>query len=245
MRIALLENDPSVANALIDWFKCAGHCCIWHARRQSLMHALMQETFDALVLDGGSPNCAGKEVLNHVRGELRSSLPILFISTGQEENDVVTLLNDGADDCIKKPVRRMELLARLDAITRRVSMESGLHSQVIDVGALRIDCQTRTAQFHDRPIELTAKDFDLSVLFLCNVGRLLPRASLLEAVWGPAAVSSRTLDTHVSRIRDRLRLTPSHGWRLTAVYGHGYRLERAEASAGKASTGTPFAAITS
>lgn len=190
---------------------------------------MMQETFDALVLDGGLPNRASKEALSHVRGELRSSLPILFISAGQEENDVVTPLNEGADDCIRKPVRRMELLARLDAITRRVSLEYTLHSQVIDVGALRIDCDTRKAEFHDRPVALTAKDFDLSVLFLRNVGRLLTRTWLLEAVWGPAAVSSRTLDTHVSRVRQRLRLTPRHGWRLTAVYGHGYRLERADA----------------
>jgi DNA-binding winged helix-turn-helix (wHTH) protein len=73
----------------------------------------------------------------------------------------------------------------------------------------------------------------LLVLFLRNVGRLLSRAEIRETVWGPRApFSSRTLDTHVSRIRDRLGLTPSHGWRLAAVYGYGYRLQHITASTG-------------
>jgi DNA-binding response OmpR family regulator len=79
---------------------------------------------------------------------------------------------------------------------------------------------------------LTAKDFDLSVLFLRNVGRLLSRGHIRETVWGPnAVVTSRTLDTHVSRIRNKLGLTPDNGWRLAAVYRYGYRLEQLDAAA--------------
>jgi DNA-binding response OmpR family regulator len=107
--------------------------------------------------------------------------------------------------------------------------------EVIDLGPLRVDCQTRTACFDDRPVHLTAKDFDLSVLFLRNIGRLLSRGRIREAVWGSnVAIASRSLDTHVCRIRNRLRLTPRHGWRLGAVYGYGYCLRHGTVSAGNA-----------
>jgi DNA-binding response OmpR family regulator len=82
-----------------------------------------------------------------------------------------------------------------------------------------------------KQVDLTAKDFDLSVLFLRNVGRLLSRGHIRETVWGPnAVVTSRTLDTHVSRIRNKLGLTPEFGWRLAAVYRYGYRLEHLDAA---------------
>jgi two-component system, OmpR family, response regulator RegX3 len=234
MRVALLENDPLLATSLNDWLVHAGHRCIRHERGQRLVQALTQETFDALVLGGSPPGLGSAEVLKRVRGDLQSSLPILVIGVGETEDDVVTPLQDGADDCMRRPVRRLELLARLEAIARRGILKPG-RAQVIELGPLRIDCRTRTVRFDERPIELTAKDFDLSVLFLRNVGQLLSRNWLCETVWGPKAViGSRTLDTHVYRIRHRLRLTPGHGWRLAAVYGHGYRLQHTEISAGTA-----------
>jgi DNA-binding response OmpR family regulator len=233
MRVALLENDHSFAQLLTNWLAFAGYRCFWHERGQSLAHALRQETSDVLIMNGNPPDVSGTGLLRHVRNELQSSLPILFVTAGEDEDDVVTALRQGADDCMTKPVRRMELLARLEAITRRGRLERG-QPEVIDLGSLRIDCRMRTAQLNDRPVKLTAKDFDLSVLFLRNVGRLLHRSWLRETVWGPkAVVSSRTLDTHVCRIRHRLRLTPHNGWRLAAVYGYGYRLQQTELSAGR------------
>ena len=233
MRIALLENDSSLAHLLGNWLAFAGHRCIRHEGAQSLVHALRHETFDVLVLDGDLPDASGAGLLRHVRSELQSSLPILFFTAQESEDDVVTALRQGADDCMNKPLRRMELLARLEAITRRGGLER-VQPEVIDLGSLRVDCRMRTAQLDDQLVNLTAKDFDLSVLFLRNIGRLLSRRWLSEAVWGHrAAVASRTLDTHVSRIRHRLRLTPHNGWRLTAVYGHGYRLQYAEMPAGR------------
>jgi DNA-binding response OmpR family regulator len=161
-----------------------------------------------------------------VRRDLQSSLPVLFVTDGDGEADIVMALNQGADDCMVKPVRRMELLARLEALTRRGAVEAQ-PPDVIDLGSLRIDCQTRIARLDDRPVHLTAKDFDLCVLFLRNIGRLLSRGRIREAVWGhKAAISSRTIDTHVCRIRNRLRLTPHNGWRLTALYGYGYCLKQ-------------------
>jgi len=230
MRVALLENDRSQAESLSDWLFVAGHRCSRHTRAQTLVHALRQQSFDALILDENLPDMSGVGVLKHVRCDLQSSLPVLFVTARHGETDIVAALNQGADDCMVKPVRRMELLARLEAITRRGSLEPR-PPDAIDVGSLRIDCQTRSAWLDDQSVHLTAKDFDLAVLFLRNVGRLLSRGRIRDAVWGPKApISSRTLDTHVCRIRNRLRLTPRAGWRLTAVYGYGYCLRRAVGS---------------
>jgi DNA-binding response OmpR family regulator len=95
------------------------------------------------------------------------------------------------------------------------------------VDRFRVNGEARQLLRDDEVLELTAKDFDLAVLFLRNVGRLLSRRHIRERVWGVSQeLNSRTLDTHVSRVRSKLRLLPAHGWRLSAVYGHGYRLEQ-------------------
>jgi two-component system response regulator RegX3 len=230
MRVALLENERSPAESLSDWLSFAGHRCSRHAHGQTLVRALRHENFDVLILDENLSDMSGVGVLRQVRCDLRSSVPVLFVSARDGEADIVTALEQGADDCMVKPLRRMELLARLEAITRRRALGSP-PQEVIDLGSLRVDCQTRTAWFDDRPVHLTGKDFDLSLLFLRNIGRSLSRDRIREVVWGHnPGVASRSLDTHVCRIRNRLRLTPDNGWRLGAVYGYGYCLRRAAAS---------------
>jgi two-component system response regulator RegX3 len=139
----------------------------------------------------------------------------------------VLALRRGADDYIVKPARRLELLARIDALARRA--RSIPHSQpaATQIGCFRVDSQNRTVERDGEPVKLTAKDFGLAALFLGNVGRLLSRRYIEQAVWPCSTnVSSRTLDTHVCRVRAKLHLFPEFGWRLTAVYSHGYRLDR-------------------
>ena len=137
----------------------------------------------------------------------------------------MTALEHGADDYMVKPIRPVELLARLEAIVRRGESKPA-RPRMIDLRALRFNCQTRTAWRDDRVVRLTTKDFDLAVLFISNIGRLLSPLHIRDAVWGPGSVrGSHTLYTHVCHIREKLGLTPPHGWRLAAVYGHGYRLD--------------------
>jgi two-component system, OmpR family, response regulator RegX3 len=162
---------------------------------------------------------------------LHSSIPVLFGTARNAEADVVAALRAGADDYLVKPLRRLELLARLEAVTRRNAVENS-QAQQIEVDVFRVDCEARRLLRDNQLLELTAKDFDLAVFFLRNVGRLLSRGHIRERVWSTShAVSSRSLDTHVSRVRNKLGLTPEHGWRLTAVYGYGYRLEQLTAAA--------------
>ena len=125
-----------------------------------------------------------------------------------------------------KPLRRLELLARVESVARRAG-QMQTEDEAVQIGDLRVDCLDRKISRNSAVLELKGKDFDLAVLFLRNIDRLLRRSHIQEAVWGAIdAVTSRTLNTHVSRIRNRLGLMPKNGWQLKSVYGHGYQLEQ-------------------
>ena len=224
LRVAMVEDDPGQAQEFSQWLKLAGHRCHHFADGAALIRVFDQVGFDALLLDWSLPGTL--EVLRRIRASDRASLPVLLISGRSREEDVVTGLRQGADDYVVKPARRFELVARLEAIARRGKLRVE-GSAAIEAGGLRVDCGTRSVWRDGCPVEMTAKDFELSVLFLRNIGRLLSRGYLLDTVWGPHPHGlSRTLDTHVSRLRKKLRLTPEHGWRLLPVYTRGYRLDR-------------------
>jgi two-component system response regulator RegX3 len=226
MRIAVLEDDMSQMELISRWLEMAGHRAHSFERGEDLLRALEKETFDALLLDWNVPGVNGIEVLKRVRQQVGARIPILFATARTDEADVVLALRQGADGYLVKPLRRLELLARVEAVTRR-NVAEGSQAQHLEVGIFRVDAAARRLLRNNEPLDLTAKDFDLAVFFLRNVGRLLSRGHLRESVWNAkAVVSSRTLDTHVSRIRNKLLLTPEHGWRLIAVYGYGYRLEQ-------------------
>jgi DNA-binding response OmpR family regulator len=128
----------------------------------------------------------------------------------------------------------------LESVSRR-RRSVQIESQVFEVGVFRVDCQTRSITRDNEPVQLTDKDFGLAALLLRNVGQLLSRKYLQQAIWARDVHSSRTLDTHLSRVRNKLKLTPECGWRLRAVYGYGYRLERLTASASRSRKEEPKA----
>jgi len=230
MRIAILEDDPSQTELLSHWFKCAGHHPHLFDQGARLLRALEHETFDVLLLDWNVPEMSGIDVLRHLRQRLQSAIPVMFSTARIREEDVVRALREGADGYVTKPVRRQELLARLESLALR-RREAQPRTGVIELDVFKADLEMRTIARDGVPLQLTAKDFDLAALFLRNVGRLLSRGHLRETVWVSShPVSSRTLDTHVSRVRSKLQLVPEHGWRLVAVYGYGYRLDRTDRS---------------
>jgi two-component system response regulator RegX3 len=226
LRVAIVEDDPSQAELLSHWLGRGGHQSHCFDRGATAIHALSRDSFDVLVLDWNLQDIGGVEVLRRIRDSGQASLPILFASARGREEDVVSALRQGADDYMIKPVRYLEFIARLEAIARR-----GRHRQqrpdVMKVDVYDVDGRSRTLLRDGRPVELTTKDFDLSVLFLRNVGQLLSRNDICERVWGRRAlITSRTLDTHVSRVRSKLGFMPENGWRLAAKYGYGYRLQQ-------------------
>jgi len=226
MRIAILESDRSQACLLQHWLIAAGHVPQRYDGSAQLIEDAHTDGFDALLLDCNGLGSTGMDVLSHVRQEMKSNVPVVAITSRTSEEHIVQVLRQGADDCVPKPLRERELLARLDAVTRRTPNFARL-TQILQVGALRLEVAARRAYVDSFPVALTAKDFDLALLLLSNVGRFLSRAQISEAVWGRKTLQrSRTLDTHTSRVRIKLCLSETSGWRLLSVYGQGYRLER-------------------
>jgi DNA-binding response OmpR family regulator len=166
-------------------------------------------------------------------------MPVLFATARDAEEDVVAALTGGADDYVVKPLRRQELLARVDALGRRARAATP-HAERLEAGAIVIDLGRRVVTRNGEPVDLTQKDFDLAVFLFRNVGQLVSRGHILESVWGRSAdLNTRTVDTHISRLRSKLGLTPEHGWRLSAIYQHGYRLEPLAAAATSANDSEP------
>jgi DNA-binding response OmpR family regulator len=172
------------------------------------------------------PDVSGAEVLRWARERLPSNLPVLFMTSRSGEDDIVAGLSAGADDYMIKPIRRGELVARVQALLRRAYPTQNAVEQ-IKFGQYVFEVRTGRLTMKGNPVELTQKEFDLALLFFRNIGRPLSRAYILEAVWArDVEVVSRTMDTHVSRVRSKLQLRPEQGYRLAPVYSYGYRLEQ-------------------
>jgi DNA-binding response OmpR family regulator len=152
---------------------------------------------------------------------------VLFLTARNDEEDIIAGLRAGADDYLTKPPKQGELLARVEALLRRVGLQ-GEQPADEEAPPYRIDLQRRRVTLADREVALTEREFDLATFLFRRRGRVVSRDALLEGVWNIRGdVATRTVDTHISRLRKKLELGGEHGWRLNAVYQHGYRLEQA------------------
>lgn len=222
MRIAVLEDDADHAVLVTEALHQAGHGYEVYTTAARFMQAMVRETFDVLVLDWMMPDMTGLEVLDWLR-QLENHTPVLFVTGRDAEQDIVQALAHGADDYLVKPPRTGELLARLQALKRRADGATG--SATLVVGPYEFDPSQTVARLHGAIVELTQRQFELAVVLFRNSGRLLSRQYLLESVWGlNDMVQTRTLDIHVSQLRNLLQLA-DNGWRIQSVYAHGYRLE--------------------
>ena len=171
---------------------------------------------------------SGLDVMGSIKLRSNKAPPIIFLTARSEEEDIVRVIESGADDYIVKPVSRQLLLVRINALLRRTSPEYK-NGAVADYGPLKIDNLQRSVKLDNQEIKLTDKEFDLAVYFLKNEGALLSRVHLMQVVWGSSSdVETRKVDVHVSHLRTKLKLTPEFGWKLTSIYQQGYRLERSQ-----------------
>lgn len=228
MRVTALDDDTAQLELIVSLVKAVGHDCHAFRNAEDFMRNFSRETYDLVILDwmlreGGS----GVEVAKWIRRSQRSAVPILFVTGRAEEEDIVEGLASGADDYVLKPVRVGEVMARIRALLRRAYQDGA--AREYNWGDFRFDAATHTVHRTGQDIVLKQKEFELGLILFRNSGRLLSRSYLLEVVWGiKGAVASRTLDTHISRIRAKLSLRADSGYRLTSVYSYGYRLERLE-----------------
>ena len=225
MRIALLEDDKDQAALVNLWLEGAGHEVKIFPTSREFQKAVARDSFDLLVLDWILPDINGDEVLKWVRETVDWPIPVLFMTQRDAEEDVVHILELGADDYMAKPVSQAVLIARINALGRRARPRED-DDQSTDYGAYHLDPKTHTISVNGEAIELTSREFDLAWFLFRNSGRVLSRGHILEAVWGSSPdLNTRTVDTHISRLRKKLNISEENGWRLKAIYQHGYRLE--------------------
>ncbi|WP_286891824.1 response regulator transcription factor [Achromobacter sp. UBA2119] len=225
MKIASLEDDLDQARRIQQVLTAAGYACTSYHQSRDLLAALRTETYDLVLLDWHLPDIDGDDVVRWLRTHIGARIPVIFLTNRSAEDDLVEGLRAGADDYIVKPMRPLELLARVAALLRRSQIAEPV-DQTLEVARYRIDPAARAISLDDVAISLAPKEFELALLFFRNVGRLMSRDVLAECVWNrEIPATSRTLDTHLSNIRQKLQLRPQHGVRLTSSYALGYRLE--------------------
>jgi DNA-binding response OmpR family regulator len=223
MRIALLEDDSDQAQLVTLWLTDAGHEVTHFTAGDALLAELRHGRFDLVVLDWLVPGLSGIEVLKRMRGQ-QLDLPVLFLTQYDTEAKVVEALEAGADDYVAKPALRGVFVARVKALLRRSGADAPAE---VEHGQYRTDTADRAVIVAGAPVVLTEREFELAKYLLARFGKVVTRAELLKNVWRIAAegLETRTIDTHMSKLRKKLHLDGGHGIKLTSIYNHGYRLE--------------------
>lgn len=226
MRIAVLDNDRSQSDLICQVLGSVGHTCHGYQTGRDVLQHLRKDSYDMLILDWQVVDLGAAEVLRRAREKLPDAAPVMFLTTSSGEDDIVAGLDAGADDYMIKPLRRGELVARVQALLRRAyPAQNG--AEQLQFGQYLFETRPGRLLMDGSVLDVTQKEFALALLFFRNIGRPLSRAYIHEAVWvKESAVPSRTMDTHVSRVRNKLGLKPENGYRLVPVYSYGYRLEK-------------------
>jgi len=231
MRLALLSSNQPFAAGLLACLTEAGHKVHAFDDKQSLLRDLGRESFDLVLVDGAPFGTGLQRFLRQTLMAATSGVTLICINCDDNETRLADAFALGVDDFIRRGVSGREICARVDAVLRRHYPVQCRQDLQLDYPPYYFDLETRTAWRFDAEIKLTDKEFALAVFLFQNEGRILSRGHLMEAVWrGQASVHTRTIDTHISRIRKHLMIQPEHGYRLVATYGTGYRLDRVSES---------------
>ena len=228
--VLLVEDEESFVDALTVGLRKEGFRV--EVARDGMEGLLMFDVVkpDIVLLDVMLPKMSGIDVCRQLRKH--TQVPIIMVTAKGAEIDTVVGLEVGADDYISKPYRMRELVARMRAILRRVSVESaapvaGLDQNSVSVGGISLDPDQHRVIVDGVEIALPLKEFELLHLLLANAGRVLQRETLIDRVWGTDYVGdTKTLDVHIKRLRAKVEVDPASPKRITTIRGLGYKFER-------------------
>lgn len=221
-KILVIDDEPSIVNLVSAYLKPEGYEVHTAADGPAGLKAAHAFKPDLVVLDVMLPGMDGIELLSRLRRE--SDVYVILLTARTEETDKLVGLSVGADDYVTKPFSPRELTARVKAALRRMKTRSGsgVDGGVLSFNGLRIDTGARQVTVDERPVELTAIEFDLLRVLAENRGRVLTREQLLEKVWGGEYFGEmRVVDVHLGHVRQKL----GDGGFITTVRGVGYRFE--------------------
>ena len=200
--VLLVEDEPSVGELVRGYLMRDGYRVIWVRSGEDALVELDRHRVRIVLLDIGLPGIDGFDVCRQMRA--RSSVPILMLTARDEEPDRIVGLEVGADDYLTKPFSPRELVARMKAILRRSEPQEG-REKTVALGDVLLDRESHDVTVAGRPVDLTAKEFDLLAYFMANPGVVVSRDLLLERVWGQEYPGgTRTVDVHVAQVRRKL-----------------------------------------
>jgi two-component system phosphate regulon response regulator PhoB len=222
-RILLVEDEPDIAEVLQYNLEKEGFDVELARRGDSGLEAIRREVPDLILLDLMLPGLDGLELTRLLkRDPATAHLPIVMLTARSEEVDRIVGLELGADDYISKPFSPREVVLRVKAVLRRLQPEETAASEVLQVGGIELDISGHQLRLGGKEVPLTATEFRLLRLLMERNGRVQTRGQLLSDVWGYAEdIDSRTVDTHIRRLRRKLGPEAD---RIETVIGVGYRL---------------------
>jgi DNA-binding response OmpR family regulator len=221
-KILVVEDEPAMVAGLRDNFEFEGYEVITARDGIEGLERALDESPDLVVLDVMMPRMSGLEVCKQLRAK-RASLPIIMLTARGQEVDKVVGLELGADDYVTKPFSIRELLARVKSVLRRTAVlpkDKEQHS----FADVEVDLRRCRVLRSGKALDISSKEFDLLKYFICHSGETLSRDRLLEDVWGYENYpTTRTVDTHLVRLRQKLEPDPDQPQYFLTVHGTGYR----------------------
>lgn len=225
--VLIVEDEESFIEALQVGLKKEGFRV--SVARDGLQALEMFELVnpDLVLLDVMLPKMSGLDVCRQLRK--KTLTPIIMVTAKGAEIDTVVGLEVGADDYVSKPYRMRELVARMRAVMRRAPNDRGgeLSGSVVEVGDVQLDPEEHHVVIRGEDVSLPLKEFELLHILMANAGRVLPRETLIDRVWGTDYVGdTKTLDVHVKRLRSKIEIDPANPERIVTIRGLGYKYER-------------------
>lgn len=223
--IYYVEDDTNIRDLAVYALKQAGYEARGFPGAEEFFAACKEETPELILLDIMLPEIDGLEILRMVRDDAAmKTLPVIMLTAKGTEYDTVMGLDAGADDYLAKPFGMMELVSRVNALLRRVSMPATTVGDELVAGPIVLTASAHTVTVGGEPVTLTLKEFELLRALMASEGRVLSRSQLLEEVWGITYVGeTRTVDVHIQTLRQKLsRVKPGVEAAITTVRGVGY-----------------------
>lgn len=222
-RILIVDDEQAVGEILRLYLEREGFEVTVVYDGETALEMVRRHPFDLILLDLMLPKKDGWTVCREIRSF--SSVPIIMLTARGEEVDRVLGLELGADDYVPKPFSPREVVARVKAVLRRSKAQSAEKHRVIDIGPLHIDYEARKVLVRGNPVNLTPKEFELLYFLALHPERVFTREKLLEEIWGyDFPGDTRTVDTHVKRIREKLEEAGAPPL-IKTVWGFGYKLD--------------------
>jgi len=221
-KILIVEDEPNMVAGLRDNFEYEGYQVLTAGDGAEGLRRALADSPDLVVLDVMMPKMSGLDVCKQLKAK-RPSIPVIMLTARGQEVDKVVGLELGADDYVTKPFSIRELLARVKAVLRRahtLPREQDCYS----FGDVEVDLRGHQVRRRGKPVEFSGKEFDLLSYFVCHPGETLSRERLLNDVWGyDHFPTTRTVDAHIVRLRQKLEPQPDEPRYFLTVHGVGYK----------------------